>query len=236
MRLRRRDALALAAAPALLHQGCARDDANTLRFWAMGREAEVAPILLRGFQEQHPEIRLRIETLPWTAAHEKLLTAIAGDATPDVAQMGNTWLPEMQQLGALEALDPWLAELGIQAEDHYAGIWATNRIAGQQIGLPWYVDTRLLFYRRDLLAQAGFAAPPQDWAQWRAALQALHEGPVPRPALLPTNEFEPLLALALQQPEELLRAGGRYGNFSGAGFGRALAFYLEILPRAGRPG
>lgn len=235
MTLRRRDALTLAAAPALL-PACARDDGKTLRFWAMGREAEVAPQLLRGFQEQHPEIRLRIETLPWTAAHEKLLTAIAGDATPDVAQMGNTWLPEMQQLGALEALDPWLAELGIAAEDHYAGIWATNRIAGQQIGLPWYVDTRLLFYRRDLLAQAGFAAPPQDWAQWRAALQALHEGPVPRPALLPTNEFEPLLALALQQPEDLLRAGGRYGNFSGAGFSRALAFYLEIFRRGWAPG
>jgi multiple sugar transport system substrate-binding protein len=233
MRLRRRDALALAAAPALL-PACARDEANTLRFWAMGREAEVAPILLRGFQAQHPEIRLRIESLPWTAAHEKLLTAIAGDATPDVAQMGNTWLPEMQQLGALEPLD--VASLGLQADDHYAGIWATNRIAGQQIGLPWYVDTRLLFYRRDLLAQVGFAAPPRDWAQWRAALQALHEGPVPRPVLLPTNEFEPLLALALQQPEDLLRAGGRYGNFSGAGFGRALAFYLEIFRRGWAPG
>lgn len=238
MRLRRRDALALAAAPALLPglSACARDDDKTLRFWAMGREAEVAPILLRGFQAEHPEIRLRIETLPWTAAHEKLLTAIAGDATPDVAQMGNTWLPEMQQLGALEPLDGRLAELGIAATDHFEGIWQTNRVAGQQIGLPWYVDTRLLFYRRDLLAQAGFAAPPQDWAQWQAALQALHEGPVPRPALLPTNEFEPLLALALQQAEELLRAGGRYGNFSGAGFRRALAFYLEIFAKGWAPG
>ena len=43
MRLRRRDALALVAAPALLPglSACARDDDKTLRFWAMGREAEV---------------------------------------------------------------------------------------------------------------------------------------------------------------------------------------------------
>ena len=27
------------------------------------------------------------------------------DATPDVAQMGNTWLPEMTALGAIEPLD-----------------------------------------------------------------------------------------------------------------------------------
>ena len=39
--------------------------------------------------------------------------------------------------------------------------------------------------------------------------------------LLPLNEYEPLLALALQQSEPLLRDGGRYGNFRSAGFARA---------------
>lgn len=224
----------LLAAPLLAACSPERDD--ELRFWAMGREAEVAPQLLRGFEREHPGVRLRIEALPWTAAHEKLLTAIAGDATPDVAQMGNTWLPEMAQLGALEPLDDQLPELGLHAGEHFDGIWQTNRIQDRLVGLPWYVDTRLLFYRRDLLAQAGFAHPPQDWAQWRAALQALHRGAVPRPMLLPTNEFEPLLALALQQPDELLREGGRHGNFSGTGFQKALGFYLDMFHQGWAPG
>jgi multiple sugar transport system substrate-binding protein len=98
------------------------------------------------------------------------------------------------------------------------------------------VDTRLLFVRRDLLARVGFDAPPTDWDGWRRCLAALHADGVKTPLLLPTNEFEPLLALALQQGDELLRDGGRRGNFSGAGFRRALQFYLEMFERGYAPG
>ena len=38
-----------------------------------------------------------------------------------------------------------------------------------------------------------------------------------------------LFALALQQDEPLLRVGGRWGNFSGAGLRSALQFYVENL-------
>jgi len=56
------------------------------------------------------------------------------------------------------------------------------------------------------------------------------------PILLPTNEFEPLLALALQQPAELLRDGGRFGGFAGPAFRRALGFYAERFQRGDAPG
>ena len=52
---------------------------------------------------------------------------------------------------------------------------------------------------------------------------------VPNPLILPNNEFEPLLALALQQDEPLLREADTRGNFQGAGFQRALGFYLGLL-------
>lgn len=227
----------LAAAGSLVLPACARRDDRTLRFWAMGREGEVAVQLLDGFEREHPGIRVRVEQLPWSAAHEKLLTAFAGDATPDVAQMGNTWLPEMAALGALEPLAPWIAQApSLSATDHFEGIWQTNTIGGVQLGLPWYVDTRLLFYRKDLLQRAGVATLPTDWAAWADAMRRLHGGPVPAPILLPTNEFEPLLALALQQEGTLLRDGGRRGNFSGEGFRRALGFYLSLFERGYAPG
>jgi multiple sugar transport system substrate-binding protein len=47
--------------------------------------------------------------------------------------------------------------------------------------------------------------------------------------LLPLNEFEPLLALALQQDDTLLRDDGRWGNFESAGFRRALNFYVDAF-------
>ena len=38
--------------------------------------------LLPEFTKLHPDIEVRIQQLPWTAAHQKLLTAFAGEATP----------------------------------------------------------------------------------------------------------------------------------------------------------
>jgi multiple sugar transport system substrate-binding protein len=204
----------------------------------MGREGEVVAGLLPDFERAHPGIRVKIQQLPWTAAHEKLLTAFAGDVTPDVCQLGNTWVPELVALDALEPLDRYVAASpSVDAADYFAGIWDTNRIGGQLYGVPWYVDTRLVFYRRDLLSDAGFSAPPRSWQQWTQMLAALErQGRPDRHAiLLPLNEFEPLLALALQQDEPLLRDDGRWGNFRSAGFRRALAFYLEMFRRGWAP-
>jgi len=47
--------------------------------------------------------------------------------------------------------------------------------------------------------------------------------------VLPVNEFEPLVALALQQDDPLLRDGDRFGNFRSAGFARALTMYASMF-------
>jgi multiple sugar transport system substrate-binding protein len=219
---------------ALSATACVPADDRALRFWAMGREGEVATRLLRAFERENPGLRVQVEQLPWSAAHEKLLTAFAGDATPDVAQMGNTWLPEFVALDALEPLDPGLrASHGIDDRDYHPGILDTNQVDGRQYGVPWYVDTRVLFYRRDLLAQAGFDSPPRDWGEWLRMLEAIEQrvGPGRYALLLPLNEFEPFVALWLQQGEPLLRDGGRWGNFRSPGFERTLRFYLGMYQR-----
>jgi multiple sugar transport system substrate-binding protein len=218
--------------------GASVSSETVLRFWAMGREGEVVAQLLPEFERAHPGIRVKVQQLPWTSAHEKLLTAFAGDVTPDLCQLGNTWVPELVALNALEPLDRYVAGSPIvDAEDYFAGIWDTNRVAGSLYGVPWYVDTRLLFYRRDLLDRAGFSAPPRSWPEWRRMLAAVQAqaGPDRHAILLPLNEFEPLLALALQQEDALLRDDARWGNFASAGFRRALAFYLEMFERGWAP-
>lgn len=228
------------AGAAALAGGCGTTGSagTVLRFWAMGREGEVVTELLPEFERANPGLRVKVQQLPWTAAHEKLLTAFAGDATPDVCQLGNTWIPELVALNALAPLDGYAgSSTVVRADDYFPGIWDTNRIDGALYGVPWYVDTRLLFYRRDRLTRAGFSGPPASWPEWRRMLAALdHEGRPHRYAiLLPLNEAEPLLALALQQDEPLLRDGGRWGNFGSAGFGRALGFYLEMFQRGWAP-
>ena len=60
-------ATAALGAPALV--GCSRKSDGPLRFWAMGREGEVVGELLGDFHRAHPDITVRVEQLPWTAAH-----------------------------------------------------------------------------------------------------------------------------------------------------------------------
>ncbi len=220
--------------------GCARnnDSREVVTFWAMGFEGEIVAQLLPEFERTHPGIRVELQQLPWTAAHEKLLTAYAGDSTPDLCQLGNTWIPEFAALGALEPLDIRLSgSTVIDIADYFQGIWNTNVIDGRVYGAPWYVDTRLPYYRRDLLLAAGFAQPPTTWLEWRKAMAAIkaNAGPKGYAILLPLNEFEPLLALALQQDDPLLRDRGRHGNFRSAGFRRTLAFYQEMFDRGWAP-
>ncbi len=224
--------------------GCAgRERGEVVEFWAMGREGEVVTQLLPEFEAANPGVRVKVQQLPWTAAHEKLLTAFAGDATPDLCALGASWVPEFVALGALEDLAPRIAaSTVVDPADYFAGAWDTNAFPAGTFGVPWYVDTRLLFYRRDLVARAGFPEPPTTWEEWRRQLAAVKEhavmergGPEKYSVLLPLNEFEPLLVLALQQPSPLLRDGGRYGNFESEDFLEAFGFYVEMFRRGWAP-
>jgi multiple sugar transport system substrate-binding protein len=225
----------------LLLGGCWKgrgESRKTLTFWAMGAESEAVRRLIPTFEREHPGIRVSVETLPWKGAHQKLLTAFAGGSTPDLCQLGNTWISEFAAVGALTPLGQMVkASRIVEQSDYFPGIWATNVIGGVLYGVPWYVDTRLLFYRKDLLKKAGFDHPPQTWAEWARQMAAIKAmaGPGRYAVLLPLNEFEPLVSFGLQQSGSMLRDGGRYGNFESPGFKRALHFYSSIFRNGWAP-
>jgi multiple sugar transport system substrate-binding protein len=209
-----------------------QDGRVTLEFWAMGREGELVQELTREFERQNPDIQVRVQQVPWSAAHEKLLTAYAGDAMPDVFQLGTTWVPEFVALDAISPLDDRIAASpGTARADFFAGIVDPNVIDGRLWGLPWYVDTRLLFYRKDILARAGYSEAPRTWAEWRAAMAGVKRlvGPDADAVVLPSNEWAPVVILALEQDAELLTGDAECGHFEGPGFRKALAFYLSMF-------
>lgn len=200
-----------------LCMACDRRDSGvvTLKVWGFGREGEVLRELLPEFERQHPGIRVRVQQIPWTAAHEKLLTAFVGDATPDVAQIGNTWIAEFVALGAL-------MPLAADSADYFPGIWNTNVLGGQLYGIPWYVDTRVLFYRSDLIPQF-----PTRWADWRQTMEQVrgeHSA-----ILLALNEWAGPIVLGMGTHAPFLTPDGLHADFNEPRFRRAFAFYVGLF-------
>lgn len=209
--------------------GCGRPDGITrLTVWAMGNEGTHLPALLPAFEAANPGIRVEVQPQPWGAAHQKLLTAYAGNSLPDISQVGNTWVAEMAAIGALSPTPPAAADL---LRDQFPAVLDTNAIAGRPMATPWYVDTRLLFYRTDLLARAGYDTVPTDWAGWKKSLHAVKRvaGEGAHAILLPLNEFEQLLTFGLQGDQPLLRDQDTRGNFASESFLAALSFYRSLF-------
>ncbi|MEP6620230.1 MAG: sugar ABC transporter substrate-binding protein [bacterium] len=231
-RLARNTAAALLSALAL---GCASADGSSteLNVWAFGTEGEALGPMARDFERANPGVHVRVQQIPWTAAHEKLLTAFVGGALPDVAQLGNTWVPEFSALGALEPLDALVARDStlIPRADYFPGVWASNVVDGTLYGIPWYVDTRVLFYRKDLLQKAGYATPPVTWQSWRDALvkvRALQPAGA-FPVLMPLDEWAQPVIFGLQLGAPLLADHGTRGDFSEPHFRRGFEFYVGLF-------
>ena len=226
----------IALGAALLAVACSRggdsDRVQTVRFWGLGREGEVVKDLVPEFERENPGIRVVVQQIPWTAAHEKLLTGFVGGSPPDLAQLGNTWIPEFAAIGALEPLEARISgSRALSSGDYFQGIWETNAFDGAIYGIPWYVDTRVLFYRRDLLAAAGYAEVPRTWSGWREAMLKVRAaaGGSRYAILLPTNEWEQLTIFGLQERSPLLGDGDTRGAFARPPFAAAANWYVGLF-------
>ena len=210
-----------------------RENVTTIEFWGLGREGEVVAELLPQFERENPNIRVDVQQIPWTAAHEKILTAHVGNSLPDVAQAGNTWIPELVAVRAVEPLDARVAQSkSVSRGDYFPGIWDTNVVGGTLYGVPWYVDTRVLFYRTDMIA-----TPPRTWSEWIATMERLkRESKDPHfyPLHMPTNEWPQPVIFAVQRGAELVSEDGR-AHFSEPRFIEAFRFYIDVYKRGLAP-
>ena len=146
--------------------GNSSDKVTTISVWGMGEEAKSIPKIAELFVAENPNIKVDVQTLPWDTAHDKLLTAVASKKGPDVVQMGTTWIPEFANAKALMDLTPYLDEYpGLKQENFYPGSVETGTFEDSYVGIPWYIDTRVLYYRTDLLNEVGYDQAPKTWEE-----------------------------------------------------------------------
>ena len=167
--------VALTAASRVL-TACGRDDSGggpagqsaeisggeadgTIEVWAMGTEGEVLQDFSAEFEEANPDATVKVTAVPWESAHDKLAGAIASGETPDVSLIGTTWMGEFAETGGLVPTPENLVE----ESEFFPGAWESTEVGGTSYGVPWYVETRVLYYRTDLAKEAGWDQAPQTW-------------------------------------------------------------------------
>ena len=91
------------------------------------------------------------------ALYRQLFAAKSSDI--DVVQIDTVW-PGLLKDHLLD-LKPY--SKGVEAQ-HFPAIIANNSVNGKLLGMPWYTDAGLLYYRSDLLKKYGLRVP-QTWEE-----------------------------------------------------------------------
>jgi multiple sugar transport system substrate-binding protein len=106
---------------------------------------------------------------------QKVLTAVRGGSTPDIAYLYGSWAPNVAQIPQVVNLTTVVQRPGVNWNDFWVGERDVATVNGKIIGIPALVDNLAVVYNKTLFAQAGLQPPGPDWtwAQFTADAQRL---------------------------------------------------------------
>jgi multiple sugar transport system substrate-binding protein len=106
---------------------------------------------------------------------QKVLTAVRGGSTPDIAYLYGSWAPNVAQIPQVVNLTNVVQRPGVNWNDFWVGERDVATVNGKVIGVPALVDNLAVVYNKTLFAQAGLQPPGPGWtwAQFTADAQRL---------------------------------------------------------------
>lgn len=94
----------------------------------------------------------------------------AGSGDIDVMQIDVIWPGILAE--HLIDLTPYVDNL----DAHFPAIVQNNTVDGKLVGIPWFTDAGLLYYRTDLLEKYGYDGPPATWSELTEMAGTIQEG------------------------------------------------------------
>ena len=145
-----------------------------ITYWQydFGTRIEAMNQLIEQFNAQNPDVIVVQETFPYDAYEQRVAAATAAGQGPDVVQLFYGWVGSWQRAGYIEPLPQehfsheWI-------EEYFIPMVESVKIGGEYYGLPTAVRALALFYNADMLAGAGYDAPPTTWDEFVEIAQAL---------------------------------------------------------------
>lgn len=149
----------------------------TLSIWATGGDfdAGLLQAVADVYSLVHPNVSFKIEGVPWSDAHTKILAAAAASTGPDIITGGMSWGIELGQNGGAIDMNKAYPEMvaDIKAKTMPA-IWdAITLQTGEVYAVQHYATLQVAYYRTDLLKDVGgMDNPPATWEEFTKLLDA----------------------------------------------------------------
>jgi multiple sugar transport system substrate-binding protein len=172
--------------------------------------AEALEVALRELSSQ-TGVLYRAQFLTWGNAWTELVRVALYGHGPDISEIGTTWVGDLVGMNSLHAFTHDEIEAIGGADLFLKPAWQSGLVGidNQVWSIPWLADTRLIYYRRDLLAKAGIseAGAFATHAAMKDTLQKLVDYGAPMPFVIPTSANR----MALQSLASLVWGSG--GDF-----------------------
>ncbi len=152
-----------------------KEDKSRIKFWHFWSEPNQKQALLGLIAKFEKEYNCQVELteLSWNDGKTKLIAAFNSGTGPDVVELGSDWIAQFSSQGVLAELNQDSVNLNKFVEfSKEPCFWG-----GKLYAIPWVVDTRVLFYNKDILMQSGRDVnPPETFAQLLELSRAVHLG------------------------------------------------------------
>ena len=152
--------------------------AVSLNFWDMiwgpQQYIDAARGLVERFNRENPTINVSYRSVPWANWYQTFVTAISSGTAPDISTGAGYQAVQLYDADAILPIDDVIAELRAdgQADDFLPGTIDTLRYDNHYVALPWGLDMRVWYYRKDHFAAASRPVPA-NWAELRDAAKVL---------------------------------------------------------------
>ena len=125
------------------------------------------------FDKANPGTTTNVQFMVFQESIAKTQAALAAGTPPELGEQGPDVGTQFAGAGALLDLTSIAGDLRRDFAPLQRDAYVTWN--GKIYGIPWYSETRVLFYHKDLLDKAG-VKPPATWAEWADAAKKLTTG------------------------------------------------------------
>lgn len=128
---------------------------NLWHMWS-GSEADAFQAIIDEYNASQSKIHVDVLA---SQTEDKMLTAIPSGDGPDIVHIADTTCDKWAQAGMLAPLDDAIASSGVDVSDIYPSVYALGTYDSVQYGLPFTMDSYMLFYNKGVLDELGLKPP-----------------------------------------------------------------------------